>query len=192
MAAARHGHIEISKLLMRHGADVRAEAVESVMLYSWKKDALGEAAAVGHPNIVKLLLKKGGNPTIALNEAAAYGHSDIVQMLLKSGAHVNGRSNGDRTAIIEASERGYKDIVSLLLEHGADPNLQDKWGLAALDVATEKKHLNVERLLIAHGARISAKKHKVKRVSGTKHDEVSAKFSITCPKPRYAPCIPMP
>jgi hypothetical protein len=61
----------------------------------------------------------------ALQEASAIGHKQIVRLLLEAGADVNAEGGGlYGSALQAASARGHEQVVRLLLDHGADVNAQ--------------------------------------------------------------------
>lgn len=73
------------------------------------------AISTGTAPLVKLLLERGADPTLAetsmrrlspLHVAARCGGDDIIKMLLKAGASPNTRSGGDETALLNAIQRG--------------------------------------------------------------------------------------
>ena len=51
--------------------------------------------------------------------AAAAGHLDIVKLLVKSGANVNSTSNRNSTPLLLACFEGHYEIVKYLVEHNA-------------------------------------------------------------------------
>ena len=88
--AARRGNVEMVKLLVDAGADLKAKGHDPSVVYS--------AAIGGNAEVVRLLLSRGA-PCCgsALMTAAQEGSIEIVKILLESGANPNGLSGG-RTA----------------------------------------------------------------------------------------------
>ncbi|XP_075707733.1 M-phase phosphoprotein 8 isoform X2 [Rhinoderma darwinii] len=84
--------------------------------------------------------------------AAAAGHDDILRLLIKKGAKINGKQKNGTTALIHATEKNYLTTVALLLEAGAFVNLQQVTGETALMKACKKGNVDSVRLLIEHGA----------------------------------------
>lgn len=109
--SAMKGHINMTKLLLDYGIDVRAN------------DALCLAANNGHTEIVKLLLNRGAdvhaNNGRALHWASRNGHIETVKLLFDRGADVHA-ANG--AALRWAACDGHIETVKLLLDHGADIN----------------------------------------------------------------------
>jgi len=54
-----------------------------------------------------------------LHEAAALGHLDIVRLLLERGANVNNESFGGEAAIHDAWENDHVAVVQYLAKHGS-------------------------------------------------------------------------
>jgi len=54
-----------------------------------------------------------------LHEAAALGHLDMVRLLVERGADVNNESLGGESAIHDASENNHVEVVRYLAEHGS-------------------------------------------------------------------------
>jgi ankyrin repeat protein len=97
----------------------------------------------------------------ALTWACAFGHDDVVKLLLRKGVDPSSR-DGDSTALHYAAAYGRMELVRLLLEHGASLEALNRWDGSVLD-ATIWSALNspvkgvdyaaVIRELIALGAR---------------------------------------
>lgn len=67
MSAAGEGNLEITRLLLDHGADINAYAF-------WGQTALLEAAVDGHPDVVKLLIARGADVNADDDGATALGY----------------------------------------------------------------------------------------------------------------------
>ncbi len=104
------------------------------------------AAQSGDLVLMKLLLEKGADPSIATVhgitplmvasgigwvEGVTYEWSpqstlDTVKLLLQLGADVNAQDTLDgRTALMGAAHKGRNDVVQLLVDHGADLGARD-------------------------------------------------------------------
>ncbi|KAI9765917.1 MAG: hypothetical protein M1840_007058 [Geoglossum simile] len=128
--------------------------------------ALQAAAQNGHLEVVRLLLRRGGEanakPVLdgktALQAAAGSGHMKIVQLLLEKGADINAKpSDSGRTALQAAAEAGHLAIVRWLLERGADVNGEPAFdGKTALQAAAGNGCIDVVRMLLGTGAIINA------------------------------------
>lgn len=113
---ARHGRMEIVKLLLERGADINV-----------KDDVYGHTAlhlaAQGHTKTVKLLLDKGVADINVKNKfgytvlhiAAEYGNTEIVKLLLDRGIDMHAKNNDGKLAIYYAKQQKQTKIVELLL-----------------------------------------------------------------------------
>ncbi|SPO07100.1 uncharacterized protein DNG_09794 [Cephalotrichum gorgonifer] len=120
---------------------------------------LGQAAALGHRQIVRRLLDAGadvnfragdGGPPLWL--ATSYGHLPVVRMLIHHKADVDGRGADGTTPLIQAVKAERRDMVLEIL--GAEVNLdvQDKKGFSALHYAIECRDRSILWLLVTNGA----------------------------------------
>ncbi|KAK7484865.1 hypothetical protein BaRGS_00023908 [Batillaria attramentaria] len=102
--AARSGHIQVCRLLLRHGANVNATT------NTGHATPLQRAAYMGHQSVVQLLLQHKADPLAvdtdgmtALHKAVERGHEDTVKLLLTSSPalkdvqDVKGRIPADMT-----------------------------------------------------------------------------------------------
>ena len=145
--AARHGHAEVAKLLIEHGADVndRNRYVYTTPLH--------EAAANGHAAVAKLLLEHGARTDVTsyghetpFDMAVANGHAGIVGLFIEHGADVNTAHRGALGPLQLAARNGQSDVARLLLDHGANVNLRHG-GPSALHVAALAGHTELAQLL---------------------------------------------
>ena len=93
----------------------------------------------------------GRTTTVSLlHTAAAKGHLEMVKELLKRGASVDLPSSDGSTALMSAAYLGHLSILSLLLQHSADPDLHtNKNGTALMMAATTGQEACVQALLLA-------------------------------------------
>ena len=160
MIAARNGHLNSVKILLRYKADIEDRGTLKI------GDEVAEgctplwaAAASGRLDVVKLLIEqnadvdsKTSTGSTPLRAAAYHGHLDNVRCLVESGADVNVRNTSEATPLYAACYRGHLNIVSYLIDKGAFIDLQCKDGSTALHVAVEEGHLKIVRVLLALGA----------------------------------------
>ena len=124
--------------------------------------ALYLACEKGHPEIVRLLVKKGADMDktgcgmyTPLYMACQKGHLEIVQVLLEMGADIN-KSNGGWTSLDIACVRGHLNVVRFLVEKGADTERADDFsGCTPLFMACQYGHLDVARLLLEKGVDVN-------------------------------------
>ncbi len=99
------GSLEAARILLDHGADVRAVTADSFL----RIHPLG--CAVATPDV----------PNPSQDEAVVLG---LVDLLLNRGADVNARRRDGMTALHSAAYRGHLRVIRRLLERGADPTLR--------------------------------------------------------------------
>ncbi|KAJ3612312.1 hypothetical protein NHX12_020588 [Muraenolepis orangiensis] len=92
--------------------------------------AVHEAAKVGCPTILTLLLRHGGQTTgtdahgvTPLGMAAEYGHTEALGILIQHGGDVNAQASNGDSVLYDAAGSGNLDCIELLLQHGANPNV---------------------------------------------------------------------
>ncbi|OLP87712.1 Ankyrin repeat domain-containing protein 50 [Symbiodinium microadriaticum] len=149
MAASRHGHVEVVRLLLEAGAETNNNGTTALML----------ASLDGHLEVASLLLDAAADINLAdsvgataLTAVSRRGHVEVVRLLLEANADTNLAHNDGFTGLQLASFKGHVEVARLLLEAGADKNLADGAGITALMIASQKDHLEVVRLLLAAGA----------------------------------------
>jgi len=100
--AARNGHLEAVKMLLKAKAD--------------PNKGLAEACKNRHLEVLKTLIEAGARKSEAcLENAAGNGYTEIVQLLLKDSSGEDGLS-----ALSKAAIKGHLDIVKLFVANGAD------------------------------------------------------------------------
>ena len=116
--------------------------------------SLWTAAANGHLEVVKILLKENAdvdgrnlsNSTPMM--AAAYdGRLDIVRCLVENGGDVNARNNSKKTSLMMASFNGHMNVITYLIKRGANLDYQDKEGKTALQHAADRGYSEIEKEL---------------------------------------------
>ena len=136
--AALHGRLEITQVLLDHGADPNAETEgrDTALHLVSRGEYDSQENGVG---IARLLLKHGMDVHLkntqqdtALLCAASKGRLEIVQLLLDHGANPNKENVRDSTPLHLVSSGEYNlqehgvGIARLLLERGANPNSREK------------------------------------------------------------------
>ncbi len=123
--AAYKDDVEMAKLLLAAGADVKARTREGEITPFFMACSNGDAA------LVEAMLKAGAdansvksNGTTALMAAAGSGNADAVKLLLDHGAQVNVKESAHgQTAAMFAAALGRDAVIRLLAEHHADLNV---------------------------------------------------------------------
>ena len=160
--AARNGHLNSVKILLRYGADIEARGtlkIENDVIEGCTP--LWAAAATGYIklDVVKLLIERNADvdgrtstDSTPLRVAAHDGHLDVVRCLVESGADVNARTQYEATPIMVACDYGHLSIITYLINKGAFVDLQAKDGNTALHYAAQRGHLEVVSQLLSLGA----------------------------------------
>jgi ankyrin repeat protein len=147
--ASNHGHVQVVKELLEHGADIEVKDSNG-----WT--SLHSAAVEGHSAVVNELLEHGvdieattNSGSIPLHQACFFGSVAVVIELLGHGADIdanNDSSNGAPTSILgKRKSRG-----------GANIEAKDDNGDTPLHIASWKGHLAIVKALLAVGADILA------------------------------------
>jgi len=117
---SRAGHIDLTRLLIEHGADAAAQNDDGTT-------PLHEASEGGHVDLARLLIEHGADVaaqtkygTTPLHGASLRGHVDLARLLIEHGADVTAQTENGTTPLRWASGRGHVDLAQLLIEHGAD------------------------------------------------------------------------
>ncbi|XP_074554673.1 ankyrin repeat and SOCS box protein 15b [Halichoeres trimaculatus] len=127
--------------------------VEQLCRTKWT--AIHEAAKVGCPAILMLLLRHGakvtardGHGVTPLGIAAEYGNAEALEILIQHGGDVNARATNGDTVLYDASGNGNLDCIKLLLEHGANPNVASYACQLPIHRAAYEGHILALRTLI--------------------------------------------
>jgi ankyrin repeat protein len=157
MWASSEGHVGVVQRLLDHmgGEKINKKAWED----RETKTALHFAAANGHEEVVKLLLKRGADATITttmymtpLSSACAGGHLGVAQLLLEhQGLQALGMATNTMcTPLHHAANQGREDAVRFLLGKGADASSELRNGWTPFTEASSEGHVGVARMLLEH------------------------------------------
>jgi ankyrin repeat protein len=127
--AAHLGNLNRVKELLDEDPSLANKISENYGYYLGSGDALRNAAANGHMDVVKLLLARGADPNLRQENFAPHGH-----------------------ALYSAVYNRHYEIAKLLLEHGAYPNPEVESSADALSIAIMNSDTKMIDLLVSHGA----------------------------------------
>lgn len=144
--AAKHGHADVARFLLEHGARQK-DPVEDVFHLN---SPILLAAEHGHAEVIKVLCEFGADANdgsdrlgdTPLCYAALGNKAEAAQCLIDHGADVNLPSGHDRerfTPLGRAAFDGHAETAALLIENGADYQLKDSEGKTASDRAIQGK-----------------------------------------------------
>ncbi|KAH6671925.1 hypothetical protein B0J14DRAFT_594738 [Halenospora varia] len=175
--AAKHGQVEVLKMLVKRGALLRipgrvAEGErdseptdkEAPDKY-FGSTLLHEAAKSGSADSVAYLLSlgfaleesrvyRGKTP---LMEAAEAGQFGTFNFLVAKGANIHAADNAGRTVTIVAARSGSEDILRLLFRHNVDVTKIGPYSESALSASLSEGHESVASLLLEQ---LDKQKHK--------------------------------
>uniref|UniRef100_A0A1A7WZZ8 Ankyrin repeat and SOCS box containing 15 n=1 Tax=Iconisemion striatum TaxID=60296 RepID=A0A1A7WZZ8_9TELE len=127
--------------------------VEQVCLTKWT--ATHEAAKVGCPAVLMLLLRHGakvtstnGHGVTPLGVAAENGNTEALEILIQHGGDVNAQASNGDSVLFDAAGSGNLDCIKLLLEHGASPNVASYACQLPIHRAAYEGHILALRTLI--------------------------------------------
>lgn len=153
--AARFGHRQLLKMIIRHDADVNAKDSDGVT-------ALYLAALNDQACSVDLLVTAGArvgaqshgrHGRTALHAACVEGSNEAAHALLVRGAQTHRRDSGYRTPLHLAAENDQTATVKLLLSWDSDPTFLSnvsEYAYTALDVAAGRGCVSALRLMCEH------------------------------------------
>ncbi len=169
--AGGHGHFEVVKCLIEHGANDSERAFSSAALgghlkivkYLFERgveDSSGVISCVchaGHFEVLKYLIENGGRQDFGqgLQMASAKGYLEMVKYLIEHGAKEY------NSALNHACGRGQLEVVKYLIKCGANV-VSIATGVHCLFAASRRGHLEVVKYLLEEGAKVSA----VDRIDG--------------------------
>jgi len=154
--AAYQDDIEIARLLIRAGADLKATNRYGVT-------PLSLACTNGNGAMVELFLKAGADPNASLPggetplmTASRTGNVATVKALINHGAAVDAKDDRrGQTALMWAAAEGHAAVVQALIDADADFKLRVPSGLSPLMFAAREGRSEVVEVLLKAGADVS-------------------------------------
>ncbi|KAG5672519.1 hypothetical protein PVAND_002642 [Polypedilum vanderplanki] len=161
LIACRNGHYDVVQYLIKR-CHTDVEQCGSVIFDGETIEnapPLWCAAAAGHTNIVKLLIRYGANVnsttktnSTPLRAACFDGHLEIVKYLVAHGADIEIANRHGHTCLMIACYKGHYAITKFLLGLKANVNRKSVKGNSALHDCAESGSLEILQLLLEHGA----------------------------------------
>ncbi|XP_078601072.1 uncharacterized protein LOC144876064 [Branchiostoma floridae x Branchiostoma japonicum] len=142
MYATFNGSVQRVEAALKAGADIDFNQLGPS---SGSSTALFMASAMGHVDVVRLLLRKGASVqkrvfhrNAPLHAAAAEGWTEIVELLVQHGATLDVRDAFNNTPLMGAADSNEVDTVRRLIEFGARPDLTDGLKASRFGIDDEK------------------------------------------------------
>lgn len=147
--AAIRGYADRTRAVLSRGAiDIDQGDPEGVT-------ALMFASLEGYPSVVKLLVDKGADVSLAADDtftallaSAEQGHVDVVKVLLEAGADLRAVDSLGGNALHLASCRGHLEVMGLVIEAGVNPDSRRFDGSTPLMAAAYQGHMGAVNVLL--------------------------------------------
>lgn len=147
MWAVAQKRADVARVLIEHGADVRARSRPSRVVVNRANPNDIYTAVVG-------TVSQGGSTPLLF--AARQGDVESATLLLASGANVNDLLPDGTSALTVAAHSDHAPLVQFLLDRGANPNIIGS-GYTALHAAVLRGNADSVRALVARGAFINSR-----------------------------------
>ena len=147
--------VEISKLLIEAGADVRAKTK------SWNHDvdAAYFAAGSGSTALFELLLQNGADATEAFSHAVWGNHIELAEVALAHGAEPDRATANGKPLLNDLVRWGQVKQTMWLLAHRASPNIPDEDGWTAVHQAASRGNARMLRAVLDAGGDSTLRDH---------------------------------
>ena len=155
--AARNGHLDSVRILLRYKADIKARGTLKVNDVVFRGcTPLWAATSVCHEVLTKqaaVVDSRLRPDLIPLRDATDEDYLDIVKCLVMNGADVNTHDDHGATPLMMVCcHHGQTNVITYLIGSGAILDLQDKDGWTALHFAVFWENFTNVRELLASGA----------------------------------------
>lgn len=154
MWAVAQRHPQIVRLLLEHGADVRARSRVRRLVISRRLQSELKYGELGRRYGTDAEETSIGGFTPLLF-AARQGDVAVARLLLDAGADVNDTAPDGASPLVVTTHSGHGRLATFLLDRGANPNAAAA-GYTALHAAVLTADLEVVEALLAAGARPNA------------------------------------
>lgn len=153
LKSVRLGDIETAAVLLEAGAD------PNFCSQFENKSLITQACSNGYTDIVRLLIKHGGDVNLmsgrrygAIHYAAWNGQNEIVKLLLDAGAEYDNQTACKNTPLALAAHGGHLETMKILLSKGCDVNNADRDGDTPLFYVATLGMTDGVKLLLDNGA----------------------------------------
>lgn len=146
MIAAWEGNLAMLELFVRHGAQIELtnrHDEDALLLAAWR----GHLDAVEWLLAHGAQLNRPGARWTALHYATFANHPEIVKLLLARGGDINARAPNGSTVLMMAAREGHADLARQLLTAGADAQAVNERGESALSWAMRYGNFGIARLV---------------------------------------------
>jgi ankyrin repeat protein len=174
--AAREGHVDTVKLVVKYGSDINATSHNSKTGVT----TLHGACECGRKEVVEFLLSNGAVVDVpnrrlgtALCAAAAEGHTEVALLLLEAGASKDaspGFSAG--SALGAAVSSDHTETAKALINAGCNVNCIDEDNEYPLEVAIFSEDLELVQLLLSHGANTESRQRALETAAEYDYNEM--------------------
>jgi ankyrin repeat protein len=156
--AAKKGHPDSVKVLVKYGADVngiKGGFTHPPLCFATSREVTEALIAAGADMSIRDKSLSGATP---LHTIAGSGLIEAAEVLLTHGADIDAKDSLGRTPLHRAANSGRKKMAGLLIANGADINARDTRGLTPLNIAIDSdwapkvKRKEVAELLVANDA----------------------------------------
>lgn len=143
----REALLEIARLLLDNGADVKA----SVRSWSHDVDVVYFAVSSSQLELFELFLERGADPTAALPATLWRDGFEFAELALRHGATIDRAVDDGKPLLNQLIRWGQIKSVLWLLDHGASPDLADAQGWTALHQAASRGNARMMEAVLAAG-----------------------------------------
>ena len=177
--ASENGHVEVTKLLIKYGADVNLDHSSTIvadgfrLLGDHEEDSTEayevtplQIAVIGKQlETAKILIENGAKVNIELGVDSGYTplfsavlneSFEIAKFLIANGAEIHSQHR-ETTLLQIACQDRHLDMVKLLVDNGANIHQRSKYGKTNLYIAAYAGNFEIVKFLLELGADICGK-----------------------------------